>query len=70
MSFIFFQFPQIMIYIMYQTGIHASSAIKPQSSVVFAAHKLYVDAAFLMLSLCVFEAGEDSAITVCSSHYL
>lgn len=52
------------MYIMYQTGIHASSAVKPQSSVVLAAHKLYVDAAFLVPSLYVFEAVEDSATTV------
>lgn len=47
-----------------ETGIHASSAVKPQSSVVLAAHKLYVDAAFLVPSLYVFEAVEDSATTV------
>lgn len=59
-----FECSQIMMYIMYQTGIHASSAVKPQSSVVLAAHKLYVDAAFLVPSLYVFVAVEDSATTV------
>ena len=49
---------------MYQAAIHASSAIKPQSSVVLAAHKLYVDDAFTVLSLYVFEAVEDFATTV------
>lgn len=45
-------------------AIHASSAIKPQSSVVLAAHKLYVDDAFTVPSSYVFEAVEDFATTV------
>jgi len=52
------------LYIMYQAAIHASSAIKPQSSVVLAAHKLYVDDAFTVPSSYVFEAVEDFATTV------
>lgn len=49
---------------MYQNGIYANTALKPQSFVVFAALKLYVDAAFLSASLCMLEVIEDSAVTV------
>lgn len=48
----------------FQNGILASCAIKLQSFSAFAAHKLYADAASVILSLWLLRWIEDFAIIV------
>ena len=49
-----------------QVGILASFAIKPQNLNAFAAQKLFMDAASVILSLHVLEGRKDFAITMCN----